>query len=100
MVTTGARVTCSALISRSPNTASSNSFSLRRITLWPSSSATSCAVSWSITWLIVTISPIFIINLMISVAFTAILLASSATVMVSPIITSALATCAGFVKAC
>ena len=46
------------------------------------------AVSWSSIWLIVTIWPSFIIDLMTSEAFTAILCARSATVMVSGTCTS------------
>ena len=100
IVTTGARPSAIASLSRSASTASSNSFSLRRITLWPISSATSCAVSWSITWLIVAIAPIFIITLITSVALTDILLASSETTIVSPIATSDLATVADLSKPC
>ena len=51
--------------------------------LWPISSTTIIAVSWSSTWLIVTIVPIFIIVLMTSAAFTDILCARSATEIVS-----------------
>src|SRR3989338_3233044 len=49
----------------------------------PISSTTIIAVSWSSTWLMVTIEPIFIKTLMISAALTVIFCANSATVMVS-----------------
>ena len=51
--------------------------------MWPSSSTTIRAVSWSIDWLMVTIMPIFIRALTTSTPLTAILCAKSATVMVS-----------------
>jgi hypothetical protein len=54
-----------------------------RQALWPISSTTIIAVSWSSTWLMVTIEPIFIMTLMTSVALTAILCARSETEMVS-----------------
>ena len=50
---------------------------------WPSSSTTIMAVSWSSTWLMVTIWPSFIRCLMTSAALTDILCARSATLMVS-----------------
>ena len=56
--------------------------------LWPISSTTIMAVSWSSGWLMVTIWPIFISALITSDALTAILCASSATVMVSGTCTS------------
>ncbi len=58
--------------------------------MWPNSSTTSVAVSWSIGWLIVAITPIFIICLMTSLALIAMRLASSPTVIVSGICTSRL----------
>ena len=51
--------------------------------LWPISSTTIIAVSWSSGWLMVTIWPIFISDLITSEALMAILWASSDTVMVS-----------------
>ena len=56
--------------------------------LWPISSTTIMAVSWSSGWLMVTICPSFINCLITSEALTAILCASSATVMVSGTCTS------------
>ena len=55
---------------------------------WPISWTTIIAVSWSMTWLIVTIVPIFIIVLMTSAALTAILWARSPTEIVSGTSTS------------
>ena len=63
---------------------------LSAIGVWPNSSTTSVAVSWSIGWLIVAITPIFIIVLMTSLALIAMRLASSPTVIVSGICTSRL----------
>ena len=57
--------------------------SFERTAVWPNSSTTSWAVSWSIGWLIVAITPIFIMVLMTSLALTAMRLASSPTVIVS-----------------
>ena len=68
--------------------------------MWPSSSTTSTAVSWSIGWLIVAMTPMFIMTLMTSLAFTAMRCASSATVTVSPICTSRLTGAAGRSKPC
>jgi hypothetical protein len=56
--------------------------------LWPISSTTIIAVSWSRFWLMVTMVPSFIMALMTSVALTDILCASSATVIVSGTVTS------------
>ncbi|CFO11244.1 Uncharacterised protein [Bordetella pertussis] len=61
----------------------SGSSSLAAIAVWPNSCTTIIAVSWSSTWLIVTIWPSFINCLMTSAAFTDILWARSATLMVS-----------------
>jgi len=88
-VTTGGRV------SRLPSSFAaeaarndSGSSSLAGLPTWPISWTTIIAVSWSITWLMVTIEPIFIMTLMTSAAFTLILCARSATEMVSGIGTS------------
>ncbi len=83
-VTTGGRGT--AFITGACSVSTSNasgSSSFAAFALWPISSTTIIAVSWSITWLIVTIEPSFISALMTSAAFTDILCARSATVIVS-----------------
>ncbi len=54
---------------------SSSTSSLSRTAVWPNSSTTSCAVSWSMGWLMVAITPIFIMVLMTSFALTAMRLA-------------------------
>ena len=89
-VTTGARgsispTTCAAF---SSSLKASGSSSLAVIALWPISSTTIIAVSWSSCWLIVTIWPSFISCLMTSEALTDILCARSATEMVSGTCTS------------
>ena len=66
----------------------SGSSSLAATALWPISSTTIIAVSWSSCWLMVTIWPSFISCLMTSDALTDILCARSATVMVSGTCTS------------
>ena len=58
--------------------------------MWPISSTTSVAVSRSIGWLMVAITPMFSMVLMTSVALTAIFCAISCGVMVSPMVTSRL----------
>ena len=58
--------------------------------MWPISSTTSVAVSRSMGWLIVAITPMLIMVLMTSVAFTAIFCAISCGVIVSPMVTSRL----------
>ena len=83
-VTTGGRGSGSAVCVASVSASSaSGSSSLAAFALWPISSTTIIAVSWSSTWLIVTIEPIFISALITSAAFTDILCARSATVIVS-----------------
>ena len=89
MVTTGGRGSASTS-SAAESSWSSTAFSLRRTAVWPNSSITSCAVSWSMGWLMVAITPIFIIALMTSFALTAMRFASSPTVMVSGTCTSRL----------
>ena len=86
-VTTGGRGATSASAC-APCRPSSIWFSLRTFGVWPISSTTSTAVSWSIGWLMVAMTPMFMSALMTSVAFTAIFCASSATVTVSPTPTS------------
>ncbi len=61
----------------------SGSSSLAASGVWPSSPTMIIAVSWSSTWLIVTIWPSFISTLITSAALTDILCARSATVIVS-----------------
>ena len=80
-VTTGGRGSASDSRSRPCASASSasGSSSFAAFALWPISSTTIIAVSWSSTWLMVTIVPSFIITLMTSAALTDILWASSAT---------------------
>ena len=87
-VTTGARGASAAGSSAASNTPSSTSASATRLTVWPSSSAMSWAVSASITSLIVTIWPCFIRILMTSTARSAMRLASSWMVIASGIVTS------------
>ena len=83
-VTTGGRGSASAACVCSVSASSeSGSSSFAAFALWPISSTTIIAVSWSITWLIVTIEPSFISALMTSAALTDILCARSATVIVS-----------------
>ena len=62
----------------------------------PNSSTTSWAVSWSMGWLMVAITPIFIMVLMTSFALTAMRLASSPTVIVSGSCTSRLTGAVGW----
>ncbi len=88
-VTTGGRVSTfassfAALSARND----SGSSTLAGFARWPISWTTIIAVSWSSTWLMVAIVPIFIIVLMTSAAFTDILCARSPTLMVSGTSTS------------
>lgn len=88
-VTTGGRGLGSPWYSTASSSENaSGSSSVAATALWPSSSTTIIAVSWSSDWLMVTIWPNFINTLMTSEALTAILCASSATVMVSGTCTS------------
>ena len=88
-VTTGARGSCSCSASASASSRNaSGSSSLAASAVWPISSTTIIAVSWSSCWLIVTIWPSFISCLMTSDAFTDILWARSATEIVSGMCTS------------
>jgi hypothetical protein len=88
-VTTGARGWVgTSLASTSSARKASGSSSLAAKALWPISSTTIIAVSWSSCWLMVTIWPSFIICLMTSEALTDILCARSATLMVSGTCTS------------
>ena len=87
-VTTGGRDISSAVEMGTSSRKVSGSSSLEATALWPISSTRIIAVSWSSTWLMVTIWPSFIRCLMTSAALTDILWARSATVMVSAICTS------------
>ena len=83
-VTTGARGKDSDLVAESSSSVkASGSSRAATMALWPISSTTIMAVSWSKGWLMVTIWPSFINCLMTSEALIAILCANSATVMVS-----------------
>ena len=83
-----------------PCRSSSIWFSFSSLAVWPISSTTSTAVSWSIGWLMVAMTPMFMSTLMTSFALTAIFCASSATVMVSPMPTSRSTGAVGISKPC
>ena len=100
IVTTGARVISSPVWLRSASTATSKAFSFTKTTSKPISSATNAAVSWSITWLMVAIAPNLNITLTTSAPFLAILLANSATEIVSPMRISFNLVSTGLVKPC
>ena len=87
-VTTGALGNKSASVSSGPVNPSSTSLSATRLNLCPISSTTIWAVSASIAWFIVAITPKAINFLITSELFSAILFASSWTVIISGIITS------------
>ena len=87
-VTTGGRGSASAVVASDSASSASGSSSFAACALCPISSARMIAVSWSSTWLIVTIWPSFISALMTSAAFTESLRARSATVIVSGIVMS------------
>ena len=76
-VTTGARGPRWASSSSSPLRPISTSDSLTRLMVWPNSVTTSSAVSASIIWLMVAMTPIFISDLMTSTPRSAMRLASS-----------------------
>ena len=100
-VTTGGRGSpSSGLAAGTPCRSCSIWFSLTVLAVWPISSTTSTAVSWSIGWLMVAITPMFMSTLMTSVALTAMRCASSATVTVWPIATSRTTGAVGISKAC
>ena len=99
-VTTGGRGNTSREVSVSPCRSSSMTLSLRSTGVWPISSTTSMAVSCSMVWLMVAITPMFIMTLMTSVALTAIFCASSPTVMASPIATSRTTRAVGISNPC
>ena len=89
MVTTGGRGSRSSSVSGSSSwRPSSTSDSATRLTVWPSSSAMICAVSASITSVILWICPCFMSMRITSTARSDMRLASSAMVIVSGIVTS------------
>jgi hypothetical protein len=73
---------------------------LSTLAMWPISSTTSVAVSRSMGWLMVAITPMLSMVLMTSVALTAIFCAISCGVMVSPMVTSRFIGAVGISKAC
>src|SRR6516164_6676786 len=87
-VTTGERVSVSVESSTTSNRPSSTSEAATRLTVWPISSAMSCAVSASITSVILCIAPCFIRRRITSTARSDIRLASSWIVIASGIVTS------------
>ena len=87
-VTTGGRGNKSASVSFGPVRPSSTSLSATRLNLCPISSTTICAVSASMAWLIVAITPKDINFFITSELFSAIRFARSCTVIISGIITS------------
>ena len=88
-VTSGGRGSASASCAcTSSSVKASGSSSAATSAVWPISSTTIMAVSWSSGWLMVTIWPRPMSFLMTSEALTDILCASSATVMVSGTCTS------------
>ncbi len=87
-VTTGERGSVSVESSTTSNRPSSTSDAATRLTVWPISSAISCAVSASITSVILCIAPCFISRRMTSTARSDMRLASSWMVMASGITTS------------
>src|SRR5665213_3227151 len=88
MVTIGGRDSSVSGASSSPLRPTSTSASETRLILWPNSAATSSAVSGSMVWLIVAITPIFISALMTSTLRSAMRLANSWTVIASGTTTS------------
>ena len=87
-VTTGERGSVSVESSTMSNRPSSTSEAATRLTVWPSSSAISCAVSASITSVILCIAPCFISSRITSTARSDMRLASSWMLMASGITTS------------
>src|SRR6266853_855914 len=87
-VTTGERGSVSVESSTTSNRPSSTSDAATRLTVWPSSSAISCAVSASITSVILCIAPCFIKSRMTSTARSDMRLASSWILMASGMMTS------------
>src|SRR5260221_199723 len=87
-VTTGGRDSIASSFAADCTRNDSGSSSFAGFAWCPISETTIIAVSWSITWLMVTIEPIFIMVLMTSAAFTDILWARSPTEIVSGTSTS------------
>ena len=99
-VTTGERGSVSVESSTTSNRPSSTSDAATRLTVWPISSAISCAVSASITSVILCIAPCFISRRMTSTARSDMRLASSWMVIASGIITSRMSFSFGSLAAC
>src|SRR6478735_2463663 len=99
-VTTGERDSVSVELSTTSNRPSSTSEAATRLTLWPISSAISCAVSASITSVILCIAPCFINRRMTSTARSDMRLASSWMLMASGITTSRASFSFGSLAAC
>lgn len=100
MVIIGARGLVVVFVLRSFIIVFFSSFLRRRIILWFIFLVISCAVFWSIIWLMVVIAFSFIIVLMIWEFLIVILFVSSLTVIVSSIITLRLTVWVGFWKFC
>ena len=99
-VTTGERGSVSVESSTTSNRPSSTSDAATRLTVWPNSSAISCAVSASITSVILCIAPCFISMRMTSTARSDMRLASSWIVIASGIVTSRMSFSFGSLAAC
>src|SRR3984957_9771711 len=99
-VTTGERVSVSVESSTISNSPSSTSLAATRLTVWPSSSAISWAVSASITSVILCIAPCFISSRMTSTARSDMRLASSWILMASGMTTSRVSFSFGSFDAC
>src|SRR6266513_1571523 len=100
-VTTGARGFNSApWCSGTSASRDSGSSSLAALATWPMSVTTIIAVSWSSTWLMVTMLPSFISTLMTSAALTDILWARSPTLMVSGTMISRITGSTGALNCC
>src|SRR5450755_4446993 len=99
-VTTGERGSVSVESSTISNRPSSTSAAATRLTVWPSSSAISCAVSASITSVILCIAPCFINSRITSTARSDMRLASSWILMASGMITSRMSFSFGSFDAC
>src|SRR5438309_395779 len=100
-VTTGARgINAASWCSGTSARRDSGSSSFAALAVWPISVTTIIAVSWSSTWLIVTMLPSFISTLITSAALTDILWARSPTLMVSGTMTSRTTGSAGALNCC
>src|SRR6266513_255400 len=100
-VTTGARgINAASWCSGTSARRDSGSSSFAALATWPISVTTIIAVSWSSTWLIVTMLPSFISTLITSAALTDILWARSPTLMVSGTMSSRTTGSAGALNCC